>query len=147
MMLAWLVYFLPEFWTCAATSVCFWSFCLFRVTPVAYGGSQARGPIRTVAQPMPQPQQLRIWAMSVTYTTAHSNAESLIHWAGPGIQLSSSWMLVVFANRRAMTGILATSLFFFLSFVFLLLLLLLLLFLGPLPRHMEILRLGVQLEL
>ena len=43
--------------------------------------------------------------------------------------------------------------FFFLSFVFclvfflLLLLLLLLLFLGPLPWHMEVPRLGVELEL
>ena len=27
----------------------FWSFCLFRVAPVVYGGSQARGPIRAVA--------------------------------------------------------------------------------------------------
>ena len=38
--------------------------------------------------------------------------------------------------------------FVFLSFVFLLLLLLLLLlFLGPLPRHMEVPRLGVESEL
>ena len=36
--------------------------------------------------------------------------------------------------------------FFFLSFVFLLLLLLLL-FLGPLPRHMEVPKLGVESEL
>ena len=38
-------------------------------------------------------------------------------------------------------------LFFFFFFVFLSLLLLLLLFLGPLPRHMEVPRLGVQSEL
>ena len=36
---------------------------------------------------------------------------------------------------------------FFFFFVFLLLLLLLLLFLGPLPRHMEVPRLGVESEL
>ena len=27
----------------------FWSFCLFRAVPAAYGGSQARGLIKTVA--------------------------------------------------------------------------------------------------
>ena len=37
--------------------------------------------------------------------------------------------------------------FFFFFFVFLLLLLLLLLFLGPLPRYMEVPRLGVESEL
>ena len=25
--------------------LCFWSFCLFRATPMVYGGSQAKGPI------------------------------------------------------------------------------------------------------
>ena len=29
----------------------------------------------------------------VTYTTAHGNAGSLTHWARPGIELTSSWML------------------------------------------------------
>ena len=28
---------------------CFWSFCLFRASPLAYGGSQAKGLIRAVA--------------------------------------------------------------------------------------------------
>ena len=43
--------------------------------PAAYGGSQARGPIGTVAASLhtPQPQQRRIRALSATYTTAHSN--------------------------------------------------------------------------
>ena len=27
----------------------FWCFCLFKFAPMAYGGSQARGPIRAVA--------------------------------------------------------------------------------------------------
>ena len=39
-------------------------FLLFRVTPVAYGGSQARD---------------QIGAASVTYTTAHGNTGSLTH--------------------------------------------------------------------
>ena len=53
---------------------------------------------------MPQPQQLRIGAASVTYTTAHSNARSSTHWARPGIEPKSSWMLVGFANHWAMMG-------------------------------------------
>ena len=45
---------------------------------------------------MPQPQQLGIWALSMTYTTAHNNAGSFTHWARPGIKLTSSWILVRF---------------------------------------------------
>ena len=59
---------------------------------------------------MPEPQQCGIWAISVTYTTAHSNARSLSHWAKPEIKPASSWMLVGFANRWAMMGT-PTSLF------------------------------------
>ena len=35
----------------------------------------------------------QILAMSATYTTAHDNAGSLTHWAGPGIEPSFSWIL------------------------------------------------------
>ena len=55
-------------------------FCLFafsRAAPAAYGGSQARGRIRSCSHlPIPQPQQRWIRAASATYTTAHSNAGS-----------------------------------------------------------------------
>ena len=44
----------------------------------------------------PQPQQFRTWAPSVTYTTAHSNAGPLSHWARPGTELVSLRMLVGF---------------------------------------------------
>ena len=39
-----------------------------------------------------------------TYTTAHSNAGSLTHWARPGIEPTSSWMLVGFVNCWATVG-------------------------------------------
>ena len=71
-------------------------FCLFRATPTACGGSQARG--RIPGQPTPQPQQHQIPAASVTYTTAHGNAGSLTHWARPGIKPASSWILVTFVS-------------------------------------------------
>ena len=35
---------------------------------------------------------------SVTYTTAHSNAGSLTHWARPGIELATSWLLLRFVS-------------------------------------------------
>ena len=58
-------------------------FCLFafsRATPMAYGGSQARGQIGTVAaKPTPEPQQCGIRSSSATYTIAHGNARSLTH--------------------------------------------------------------------
>ena len=44
---------------------------LFRATPAAYWSSQARGRIGAVAASL---HQHGIWAASVTYTTAHSNA-------------------------------------------------------------------------
>ena len=43
---------------------------------------------------------LQIWAVSVTYTTAHSNARSLTHWARPEMEPASSWMLVKFISAE-----------------------------------------------
>ena len=37
---------------------------------------------------------------SATYTTAHSNAGSLTHWARPGIKPESSWILVRFVTTE-----------------------------------------------
>ena len=55
---------------------------------MAYGGSQATGPIEAVAASLhtAQPQQCKIQAASATYTTAHGNAGSLTHWARSGNQ-------------------------------------------------------------
>ena len=53
---------------------------------------------------MPEPQQCQIWAMSVTHTTAHSNAGSLTHWVKPRIKPATSWFLVRFINHCTMTG-------------------------------------------
>ena len=39
--------------------------------------------------------------MSVTYSTAHSNAGSLTHWARPGIEPVSSWILVRFLTTES----------------------------------------------
>ena len=78
------------------------SFILFRAAPESHGGSQAGGPIGTVAaglyhshsnakselrlRPTPQPQQRQIQAESVTYTTVPGNARSLTQQVRPGIE-------------------------------------------------------------
>ena len=60
-------------------------FYFFKAAPMAYGGSQARG---------------QIGAVAVTYTTAHGNTGSLTHWARPGIEPASSWILVRFMSTE-----------------------------------------------
>ena len=54
-------------------------FCLFRAAPMAYGSSQPRG---------------GIGAAAASLHHSHSNAESLTHWARPGIKPESSRILV-----------------------------------------------------
>ena len=46
------------------------------------------------AQPIPQPQPHQIQATSVSYSTVYGNAGWLTYWAGPGIEPTSSWILV-----------------------------------------------------
>ena len=80
-------------------------FCLFGAAPTAYGSSRARGQIgATAARLHHSHSNHQIWTVSVTYTTAHNNARSLIHWVRPGIELTTSWFLVRYINHWAMTG-------------------------------------------
>ena len=69
----------------------FWG--LFRASPVAYGNSQAKGRIRASAAGRHHSYS-NAGAMSATYTTAHGNAGSLTHRIKPGIEPTSSWILV-----------------------------------------------------
>ena len=80
-------------------------FFLFTAAPVAYGSSQARGRIgAAAASPIAQPQQSQIWVASVTYATACSNAGCLTHWVRPGIESTSSWIIVRFLTCWATMG-------------------------------------------
>ena len=73
----------------------FFLFFFLRAALSAYGSSQARGCIGAApAGPTPQPQQCQIRAASVTYTAAHNNTGSPTHWARPGIEPASAWILV-----------------------------------------------------
>ena len=81
--------------------LCFFFFVFFLLffgaTPVAYGGSQARGQIGAVATGL-CPEQCQIWAASATCTTDHSNAGCLTYWARPRTEPVSSWILVRFIS-------------------------------------------------
>ena len=55
--------------------------------------------------PKPKPQQSGIRAASVTYIKGHSISGSLTHWVRPGMELTSSWVLVGLVYRCATTGI------------------------------------------
>ena len=73
----------------------FYFLLLFRTTGTAYGSSLAGGQSGpTAASLTPQPQQQYVWTESVTCTTAHVNARSSTHWARPGIEPETSWILV-----------------------------------------------------
>ena len=82
----------------------FYSFCFWGLQ-VWYMEIPRQGLICSCScQPMPQPQQCGIWAMSVTYTTAHGSTASLVHWTRPGTEHTSSWILVRFVNCWATIG-------------------------------------------
>ena len=74
-----------------------------------YGSSQARGQIWTIAADLHHSHsKCQIWAVSVNYTTTLSNAGSLTHWASPGIELTSSWILVGFVTAELQLELLFT---------------------------------------
>ena len=75
------------------------------------------------------------------YTTAHGNARPLTHGAGPGIETTSSWILVRFVTTEAQRELLYRAYFILFYFI------LFFGFLGPHLRHMEVPRLGVESEL
>ena len=81
-------------------------FFVFRASPAAYAGSQARGRIRAAT---PQPQQCQIPATSVTYTTAPGNVGPLTPWERPGIKPESSWILVWFVCAEPRRELLSLS--------------------------------------
>ena len=79
----------------------FYFFCLFAIswaTPVAHGGSQARGQIVTIAT--------ATWDLSRVCGVHHSSQQHriLTHWARPGIEPETSWFLVGFVNHCSTTG-------------------------------------------
>jgi len=73
-------------------------FCLCRAIPMAYGGSQARGQT-AVAATILHHSHSNIPSESATYTTAQANGgDGSAHWARPGMEPVSSWILVRFVS-------------------------------------------------
>ena len=110
---------------------------------------------------MTQPQQRGIQAMSVTYTTIQDNTGSLTHWARPGIEPASLWILVGFVSI-ALQWELPTNLLTLLLFAWnifhisnfshfshfsVFICIIIFFFLWPHLQHMEDPRLSVELEL
>ena len=80
-------------------------FHLLRAAPRAYRASQARGQIRAVASSLHYSHRNTGSKLPLRPTpTAHSNARSLTHWMRPGIEPTSSWILVRFINHWTMMG-------------------------------------------
>ena len=80
---------------------------LFGAAPAAYGSSQARSQLGAIAASHSHSHShshARSKLQSVTYTAAHSNARSLTLCAGPGIEPTSSWILVWLLTCETTTG-------------------------------------------
>ena len=81
-------------------------FFFFRASPEAYESSQASCQIRAESASLYHSHsnagsKLCLWP---TYTAAHGNARSLIHWVRPGIKPASWWILVRFLTCWATMG-------------------------------------------
>ena len=73
-------------------------FIYFSATPMAYGGSQARGRIGAAAASLYTTATAN---MSATYTTPHDSTRFLTHWVRPGIEPASSWKVVRFISAES----------------------------------------------
>ena len=75
-----------------------------RPAHAAHRRSQARGRIGVTAASLQNSHSIgrigRIQAASSTETAAHGNAQPLTHWARPGTELPSSWILVRFLTTE-----------------------------------------------
>ena len=74
-------------------------FLFFGATPAACGSSQARRRIGAAVANLCHSNVRSELHPPPTYTTGHSKAGSLTHWAGPGIETATSWILVGFGLR------------------------------------------------
>ena len=112
------IFFPPSLWFVFSLFFLFFAFwvlfCLFRATPAAYGGSQAKGQIGAVVAGL-----------------HHSHAGFLTHWARLGIEPVSSWILVRFVNHWAVTGPPYLFIYLFISS-------------WLHPRHVEVPRPGIE---
>ena len=81
----------------------FFLILLFRATPTAYGGPQARDPIRAAAAG-PRHSHSNNAGSEPHLTTPHSNTRCLTHWLRPGIEPTSSGKLLWVLNPLSHNG-------------------------------------------
>ena len=84
----------------------------------AYGSSQAKLSQIGATAASHSRSHSRILAMSENYTRAHGNERSPTHWARPGIEPSSSQILVGFVSTAPQQKFLSFSYTGFLTFFF-----------------------------
>ena len=76
-------------------------FLLLGPALVAYGGSQARCQISAAAASLCHSvSNTGSQDVSANYTATHGNTVSLTHWSRPGIEPTSSWILVGFVTTE-----------------------------------------------
>ena len=93
-------------------------FSFFRAALEACGSSQARSQIRAAATDLCYSNaRCHIWAASVAYTTAHDNARSLNHWVRPGVEPTSSCILLRFITTEPQWELLFHIYIFFFSII------------------------------
>ena len=79
----------------------FWGLLFFfRATPGIWKFPGWESTQSCSCQPTPQPQQCGIWAMSQPTSWPKVMPDPLIYWARPGIEPTSSWILVGFATAE-----------------------------------------------
>ena len=81
-------------------------FIFFRATPAVHESSWARVQIGAAAADLQHSHSnaRSERAACETCTAAHGHTRSLIHWARPGMEPISSWLLVRFITRWATAG-------------------------------------------
>ena len=82
----------------------FFFFCFLRAISVASGGSRARGPIRATAASLHHSHSNMGSKLCLWPTPQLKACGALIHWARPGIEPKSSWILVKFLTYWATMG-------------------------------------------
>ena len=83
------------FWILFCFVLFLFLFLIFGATPVAIWMFPGQGSNMCYSCWLTsQPQQCRIRAVPMTYTTAHSKARFLTHWVMTGIKPTTSWLLV-----------------------------------------------------
>ena len=107
----WKQFCLPGYpWQGLTTDLCLFVFFFFFLGPYQWHMEVPRIGVKSELQLLACTTATAIPDLtSFTYTTAHGNAGSPTHWAGPVIEPTSSWMLVRFVSAVPQRELLNTQ--------------------------------------